>query len=807
MAAEALKVAARESPIADYIPFSQHLTESVISTKNGALLSVWKIGGRAHQSRSFSEVVQWTEELNNVLKGLGGTANVSFWSHVVRERVSTYPDSEFENVFCDQLDRKYRARVANGGLMMNSLFLTVVVRPQADGLLNWFAGAEKLSLAERAERQAASLKTMDELNRTLGAGLRRYNPELLGLYEHNGFQYSSALEFLGRIINGEWSRVPVCRGRIADYLASSRIMFASHGELGEIRTAKTSRRFGMIEIAEYADMTEPGQLNVLLEADFEFVLSQSFTVLSRHAARGFLQKHQRNLLDAKDLATSQVAQIDAAMDQLMSGQFVMGEHHATLLIYGDTAIEVRNRLAEASAMLLDVAISPKTLDLALEAGFWSQLPCNWDKRPRPAAITSANFLCFSPFHNFHTGKPDGNPWGPAVSMFKTTSGSPIYFSFHASKEGEDATDKRLLGNTVIIGQSGAGKTVLLGFLLAQAQKFNPTVVAFDKDRGMEIAIRAMGGRYLPLETGQPSGFNPFQLEPTPANLIFLKQFVMSLVGGGAAKVTHRDEKEIEDAISGMMSHIDKADRRLSTLLTFLPNPLDPDATHPTVASRLQKWTMSGEFGWLFDNERDALDLSSHRLYGFDVTEFLDNPETRSAVMMYLVYRTEGMIDGRKFIYVFDEFWKALQDPYFEDLAKNKQKTIRKQNGIFVFATQEPGDALQSNIAKTLVQQCATFVFLPNPKADEDDYREGFKLTEAEFDLVRGLGESSRRFLIKQGEASAVAELDLAGFDDELLVLSGTPDNAERVSDLVSQHGEDPAVWLPKFYGKEGDLNA
>ena len=85
---------------------------------------------------------------------------------------------------------------------------------------------------------------------------------------------------------------------------------------------------------------------------------------------------------------------------------------------------------------------------------------------------------------------------------------------------------------MFIGKSGTGKTVTMGFTLAQMQKVKPTVVAFDKDRGMEVAIRAMGGRYLPLKSGEPAGFNPFQLEPTPANLIFLKQFVKRLASAG-----------------------------------------------------------------------------------------------------------------------------------------------------------------------------------------------------------------------------------------------------------------------------------
>lgn len=799
-ALESRKLLESETPVSQFIPYSHHVSDTIISTKSAEYLSVWKIEGRSHQSASERDVFQWIEELNNTLRGVS-SANLSLWTHIVRRRVNEYPDSEFDNVFCRQLDEKYRESFTGYNLMVNDLYLTVIYRPVADKVLSFFASRERETPEQKKMRQESAIKALDDINRTLGASLKRYGAEQLGVYEKDGHAFSSALEFLAMLVNGEHRPMPICRDRFADYMAVNRPFFSKWGEVGEIRTSNGMRRFGMLEIREYDDATEPGQLNVLLESEFEFVLTQSFSVLSRHAAKDYLLRHQRNLIDARDVAIRQIEQIDEALDQLVSGRFVMGEHHCTLTVFGDTVSQVRDYLAKASAAMLDVAVMPKPVDLALEAGYWAQLPANWSWRPRPAPITSLNFLSFSPFHNFMSGKPTGNPWGPAVTILKTVSGTPLYFNFHASKLDEDATDKRLLGNTMMIGQSSSGKTVTLGFLLAQAQKFKPTIVAFDKDRGMEIAIRAMGGRYLPLKTGEPSGFNPFQLAPSQANLIFLKQFVKKLASAGGESVTHRDEEEIDQALAALMSpSIDKPLRRLSMLLQFLPNPRSDDQNaRPTVAARLQKWCQGGEYGWLFDNDADALDLSTHRIYGFDITEFLDNPDARTPVMMYLLFRTEGMIDGRRFIYVFDEFWKPLQDEYFEDLAKNKQKTIRKQNGIFVFATQEPSDALESNIAKTLIQQCATYIFLANPKADYEDYTQGFKLTDAEFELVKGLGEFSRRFLIKQGDNSALAELNLSGFDDELLVLSGTPDNAELVEEIIAEIGnDDPAVWLPVF---------
>lgn len=817
------KIAEREIAVADFIPFSYHVTDTVISTKKGEYLSVWRLDGRSHQAASLKEHFDWSEDLNAVLRGLP-SANMAFYSHIVRRRVFEYPKSDFPGAFARQIDDKYRASFSDVNTMVNDLYLTVIFRPSTDAVLNVFAAGERITPQERARRSDEAIAKLGEINQQIGASLKKYRPELLGVVaRRNGVDvdrdekgnivggeagvvmFSTALEFLSLLVNGEPGAVPICRDRIAEYLPRNRIFFGTHGEVGEIRGADRERFFGMVDIAEYPSATEPGQLNELLESNYEFVFSQSFSCLAKSSAMAFMNRQQKHMQDAKDAGRRQVDEIGHALEAVQQGEIVLGHHHATLLVFGEDVRQVRKNLAEAMAAMTDHGVIAKRCDVSLEAAFWAQLPGNWERRPRPAPITSRNFFSFSPFHNFMSGKPAGNPWGPAVTMLKTTSGTPLYLSFHASAPDIDVTDKRMLGNTMILGESGAGKTVTLSFLLAQADKFKPRIVSFDKDRGMEIFIRALGGRYLPLKNGVASGFNPLQMELTPANMMFLKGFVRLLVSVDGSRVTHRDETEIENAL-GMLKLLKPADRRLMTLLEALPNPLDHDSDHPTVAARLKKWTHGGELGWLFDNPTDALDLTTHRYYGFDITEFLDNDVTRPAVMMYLIYRTEAMIDGNPFIYVFDEFWKALQDPQFEQLTKDKVKTIRKQNGIFVFATQEPGDALNSNIGKTIVAQCATMILLPNKAADKADYIEGLHLSETEFELVRSLAAHSRQFLVKQGEASTVAKLDLRGFDDEMLVLSGTPDNAEMVetiiADLAVEHGadkaDDPETWLPVF---------
>ncbi len=115
--------------------------------------------------------------------------------------------------------------------------------------------------------------------------------------------------------------------------------------------------------------------------------------------------------------------------------------------------------------------------------------------------------------------------------------------------------------------------------------------------------------------------------------------------------------------------------------------------------------------------------------GFDGTHFLDNASVRTPIAMYLLHRMESIIDGRRFMYFMDEFWKWLKDEAFREFAYNKQKTIRKQNGLGAFATQSPDEVLKSDIARAIIEQCATDIYLPNPKADRDEYVDGFKISE------------------------------------------------------------------------------
>lgn len=816
-----------ENPIVNDIPYSYHLSESVISTPQGEYLTVWKVEGRTYECASQEDAFIWHDEINNLIRSIG-TPNVAFWTHEHHHPSDDYPVSQYKTKFCQELDKRYRGRFNNSPVFVTDLYLTVIYNPVADKTQKSLAKLEKKSLSDIAENQLEALAALEEINGQIETSLKEYGAKRLGIYfrDRDGnvvsqddedseadisgqHAYSSALEWLAYLVNGERSLMPVGRDRIRDYLVDSRAMFGLFGEMGEIRTPTQRRYLASVEIRDYEAKTEPGQINNLKELEFEYILTQSFACMSPEAARGFLTRQQRSMLEVGDASTSQIEEMNAAKDAAVARRFVFGHHHATVHTYGSSPKAVRKQLDQVKSSLTKWGITPGVCGLSSEAAYLAMLPGNWRFRPRPVPINSWNFACFAPFHNHMTGKPTGNPWGPAVTLFKTRTGSPFYFNFHPSDLGRDETGKRPAAHTLILGMSGEGKTTLLDFLLAQSEKFGARYTVYDKDLSTKPLILAMGGKYRRIHDGVPSGWQPLQMDPTPRNLAFCKRLVIKLVKGAGEPVTHRDEQEISQAVEAVMgegSLLERHERVLTSVLHHLPRPHSFDREGPaSVADRLSPWCAEGQYGWLFDNPRDDMDLTETGIYGYDLTEFLtdgdaeDPHPARAPMLMYLMYRNSQLVDGEHpHIEVFEEFWKYLDDPDVSRDIKDGLLTRRKFNSFYVFSTQEPEAALSSSITSTIRQQLATLLLLPNPKADWASYQK-LRLTRSEFDTVKGLPSRSRQFLVKTGDQSTVAKFDLGGSNDDLLsVLSGTPDSSRLLDQIIQDKGAHPDAWLDDY---------
>jgi type IV secretion system protein VirB4 len=776
------KAAAREKPAGHHLPYARHVDDHTIETRDGLLMQVVHLRGLLFETADTDEI-NYRKRLRDAMLQSIGSSRFALYHHIVRRRIDAELTADHRDDFSRRLDTAWRARLSTKRLYVNELFLTLIRRPLQGRVGGFDRLRGLLGRTSRNEAEAADayeLRQLDVARDALIAAMGNYGPRLLGIYPTPQGPCSEPLEFLSSLYNGEMRPVLLPMQDLGAYLPYRRVSFGQETvELGQAGASPRSF-LGIVSIKDYPGQTAPGMLDELLRLPFELVVSQSFGFVDRQAALSRMNLALRRMRSAEDEAVSLRADLSSAKDEVAAGRAGFGEHHMTIAVRSDTPAGVDEGVAETQAALADLGIIAVREEVALEPAFWAQFPGNFKYIARRGLVSTGNFAGLASGHNFPLGQAAGNHWGEAVTLLETTAAGPYYFNFH---QGD-------LGNFTVIGPSGSGKTVVLNFLLAQARKFRPRIIFFDKDRGAELFIRAIGGRYDLLRPGTPSGLNPLQIDDSPVNRQFLTDWLALLAGGADIDETARIKDAVDANFGQPAEH-----RRLRHLAELFRGGQRPHGAD--LWARLKPWWGDGERAWLFDNERDKTDLSAESV-GFDMTSILDDPAMRTPAMMYLFHRVEERLDGTAAIIVVDEGWKALDDDVFVRRIKDWEKTIRKRNGIVGFATQSAQDALESRIASAIIEQAATQIFMANPKARASDYIDGFGLTPHEYELVRTLPDSAHCFLIKHGAESVVARLNLTGERDLLTILSGRERTVRLLDEIRAERGDDPADWIPRL---------
>ena len=775
----------KEKPAGARLPYARHVDDATIETRDGRLMQFIHLDGFPFETADTDELNYRKTVRETVLRGVANS-RFALYHHVVRRETTPEMGGEFPDPFSRDLDARWRKRLESRRLYTNDLFVTLVRRPLQGrvGFLQDLLGGLRRA-GDRQEAAAAMVREQTALNAGrdgLIAALQPYGARLLTAYKGQQGQCSEPLEFLSLLYNGEMRPVRLPDADLGLYLPYRRVSFGTDAiELAAAGRLEPSFA-AMLSVKDYPGQTTPGMLDDLLRLPVEMVLTESFGFVDRQQTLDRMNLALRRMRAADDEALSLRQDLTAAKDDVAAGRSAFGEHHLTVMVKANSLGTLNEAAADVQSGFTELGIISVREDVNLEPAFWAQFPGNFRDIARRALISSGNFASLASYHNFPVGQADANHWGAAITVLETTSAGPYHFNFH---HGD-------LGNFTVIGPSGSGKTVVLGFLLAQAQKISPRTIYFDKDRGAEIFLRAIGGRYDVLRPGQPTGLNPLRLSDDPGNRRFLADWVAKLVTARGEQLDAEDIARIAEAVDANFAQPPQY-RRLRYFAELFQGSRRASATD--LAARLAPWHGKGDYAWLFDNELDGLDLEA-RTVGFDMTQILEDPSARTPAMMYLFHRVEQRLDGDPSIIVIDEGWKALDDEIFVSRIKDWEKTIRKRNGIVGFCTQSAQDALSSRISSAIIEQAATQIFMVNPKAQEADYCGGFGLTSHEFELVRTLPDSARCFLVKHGADSVVARLNLAGMPDMLTVLSGRESSVRRLDEIRAEVGDDPAVWLP-----------
>jgi type IV secretion system protein VirB4 len=789
------RVAHNERPMATHIPYLRHVSDTVINLESGAQLAVIKLDGLFFQTEDQAELNMRSVVQNTMIRALG-SSRFSLWSTVIRRQVETELEGAFDDPFCDLLNRRYMGELRKKRMFTNELYLTIV-RSSMRGALGTGETVKRLldrtgGRAVQDEKLRESVTELEDLVGNITNELQKYGARALGIAYRNREPYSEPSEFFNTVLTcGVPRRMRLPRMGLRNYVGTSRLHFGKRTMQAQAAIDEENRYGAILSVKEYPPFTGPGMLDGLLQVNHEFILTQSFTIADKPIAMERISRLQRQIAASDEAGSSVETDIDHALNSLMNQEAVFGFHHLTLLCLSRDLDGVSKSVSELGACLTDMNINWLREDVNLEAAFWAQLPGNHSYIARSAMLSSANFAGLSSMHNFATGQIDRTHWGRPITILETTSQTPYWFNFH----------RRDIGHFLVTGPTGSGKTVVLAFLLAQAMRISPAPkgVFFDKDRGAEIFIRAIGGDYEVLTPGTPTGFNPLQLENTAPNREFLLRLLKAMLRPANGQTFRQEEEDTLERAIARLCQEPVAQRTLANLAGLLVGRSRADAND--LHSRLRPW-IDGEKAWLFNAPHDVLSFSGRRVFGFDMTNIIGNEDLRAPALMYIYHRLDELLTGDPVMFFMDEGWQLLADETFSSYIVDKMKTIRKLNGIVGFGTQSAADIARAKVSHTLIEQSATNIHFPNPRADEESYIRRFGLTVKEFNFIRNTPPEKRTFLIKHGNDSVIARLDLSAMPDLVKVLSGRKETIEECEALRARFGDEPENWLARFCGWE-----
>ena len=776
----------RADRLADHLPWAALIAPGVILNKDGSFLRVLAFRGPDLESATEAELVSACARANNVLKRFGTGWALHFEAE--RREALGYPASDFADAASWLVDEERRAGFENAGQHFESRYhLTLTYMPPPDQ-----ADTASRALVERSDDKQGRdwREALDafvaETDRALDL-FSGFMPDVCALDD------AQTLTFLHGAISTR--RHPIAVPETPIYLDG---LLADAPLTGGLEPKLGERHLRTLTILGFPNLSRPGILDALNHQDFGYRWVTRFIALDKTDATKALTRLRRQWFNKRKSVTAMLREViynqpvqlldsdadNKMVDADLALQALGGDHVAfgyltTTITVSDidrAGADEKVRAVERIVNGLGFTCIRESVN-AVEAWLGS-LPGHVYANVRQPIVHTLNLAHLMPMSSVWAG-PARNAHldGPPLLYAETSGSTPFRLSTHVGD----------VGHMLIVGPTGAGKSVLLALLALQFRRYPQSqVYVFDKGFSARAAVLAMGGAHHALGLGgehagdaRPIAFQPLRHIDRGDERAWAAEWVASLLAHEHVAVT----PEIKEALWSALNNLATAPVEQRTL-TGLALLLQSTA----LRSALAPYTLEGPFGRLLDAAED--DLAVADVQCFETEALMGQAGVVAPVLTYLFHRLEERFDGRPTLLVLDEAWIFLDHPLFAARIREWLKTLRKKNVAVVFATQSLADIADSSIAPAILESCPQRILLPNDRAIEPQSRaayERFGLNDRQIELV-SRASPKRQYYLQSARGNRLFELGLGPI---ALALCGASDPATqaRIDAILAEHGQ------------------
>ena len=778
--------------LADFLPWAALVDEGIVLNKDGSFQRTAKFRGPDLDSAVPAELVGVAGRLNNALRRLG-----SGWAVFVeaqRYPPSKYPEGYFPDVASAMVDVERRAEFEQEGAHYESCyFLTFLYLPPPEDTARaerfLYEGRDRSGDADAREVQRGFV---DRTERVLGL-VEGFMPELSWLDDEE------TLTYLHSTVSTKRQRVRV--PEIPMYLDA---VLADQPLIGGLEPMLGNSHLRVLTVVGFPTVTTPGVLDELNRLAFAYRWSTRAIMLDKADATRLLTKVRRQWFAKrksiaailKEVMTNEASTLldtdahnkamdaDAALQELGSDAIGQAFVTATVTVWDDDT-----RVADEKLRLVEKVIQGRDFTCMTESvnaveAWLGSLPGHAYANVRQPPISTLNLAHMIPLSAVWAGPERDEHFGaPALFSARTEGATPFRFSLHVGD----------VGHTLVVGPTGAGKSVLLALMALQFRRYpGSQIFAFDFGGSIRAAALAMGGDWHDLggalsdAATEPVALQPLALIDDAAERGWAADWIANILARETIVITPEAKDHLWSALTSLAS-APVLERTLTGLSVLMQSQ--------TLKRALQPYCLGGPYGRLLDAEAERLGEAEVQVFE---TEGLIGTGAAPAVLAYLFHRIERRLDGRPTLLIVDEGWLALDDEGFAGQLREWLKTLRKKNASVIFATQSLSDIDVSAIAPAIIESCPTRLFLPNERAIEPQitaiYRR-FGLNDRQIEIL-ARATPKRDYYCQSRRGNRLFELGLGDVALAFTAASAKSDQA-AIEKIVAEHGRDGfvAAWL------------
>ena len=783
----------KSASLADFLPWVALVGPGVVLNKDGSFQRTARFRGPDLDSATPAELVAVTSRLNNALRRLG-----SGWAVFVeaqRTAAQAYPQSRFPDPVSALVDRERREQFREEGAHFESgYYLTLLWMPppeeaaRAEGWL--YEGKASTGVDPKELVKSFADRTDRVLHLVEG-----FMPEAAWLDD------AATLTYLHSTVSTRTQRVRVPETPV--YLDA---LLADEPLTGGLEPMLGAHHLRTLTITGFPTATFPGLLDELNRQAFPYRWSTRAIMLDKTDATKLLSKIRRQwfakrksvaailkevmtneqsvLMDSD--ASNKAADADMALQELGADHAGIAYVTATVTVWDrDPALAAEKlRLVEKVIQGRDFTCTIEGMN-ALEAWLGS-LPGHVYANVRQPPISTLNLAHLIPLSAVWAGAERDEHFGDAPLLYGKTEGStPFRLSLHVGD----------VGHSLIVGPTGAGKSVLLALMALQFRRYKGSqIFAFDFGGSIRAAALGMGGDWQDLggalhaEEGDSAAvaLQPLARIDNAGERAWAAEWLAAMLAGEGMVIDPAAKEHLWSALTSLAS-APLAERTLTGLAVLLQSQELKQALAP--------YLIGGPWGRLLDAEQERLGEASVQAFE---TEGLIGASSAAAVLAYLFHRIEGRLDGSPTMIIIDEGWLVLDSPAFAAQLREWLKTLRKKNASVIFATQSLADIETSAIAPAIIESCPTRIFLPNERAAEPQIArvyERFGLNDRQIEIL-SRATPKRDYYCQSRRGNRLFEL---GLGDVALAFSAASSKTDqiRIAELVAAHGREgfAAAWL------------